>query len=163
VFILDLKNENHKQVYDTAIKFLTRREHTKKEISLKLIRKYPQQDELIDSITNFLTEKDYLSESRFAEMIFRARTNQLYGFNRVFFELKEKGLEDNLINEIISPKDSIWRENIALLIKKKTQNILISDIDRKQKNKLIKFLMGKGYNYELVKSELNIYIKNNSV
>ena len=68
-------------------------------------------------------------------------------------ELRQKGIKDSVITEAIEEADIDEISGIKRLIEKKTGGDL--DMDKKEKKRLIDFLMRRGYSYGRIKEAIN--------
>ncbi len=137
--------------YQYCIKLLARREYSRYELQQKL----SQQDfdkSIIDKCLDYLLEENYQSDERFTEMYCRTRISQRYGKLKIAYELKQKGINEYLINDNISKYEDTYLENAIHLIKRKatTNNIKKFFSDFSLKSKITRFLVGKGYDYDTI-------------
>ena len=72
--------------------FLSRREHSAKEIFQKLSYRVESQDMLLQAIDD-LIEDGLLSDERFAESYFQSRKNKGFGPLRIKNELSQRGIK----------------------------------------------------------------------
>ena len=75
--------------------FLSRREHSSREILNKMSNRVESKEMLLDSIKE-LVDDGLLSDERFAESYFQSRKNKGYGPLRIRNELKQRGIGDQL-------------------------------------------------------------------
>lgn len=125
----------------SAMNYLAMREHSAKELAIKLSKKF----ECTDWINNELEKlkNDGLqSDQRFAEAYVNMRLRQGKGALVIRLELKEKGIADALINEYISMQTD-WNLLALQAYKKKFGNKLITDL--KEKSRRIRFLTARGF------------------
>jgi len=127
-----------KTVYQAALRILARREHSTLELIQKLQHKNFDQNK-INEVIEFLEQKNYLSNSRFAENYARMRANKGYGSLRIQAELKQRGISNDIINSVALHD----RQNIEKIYHKKFGTAPIRN-DR-DKVKRINFLRYKGY------------------
>lgn len=145
---MDSLKPEFKAAYQAAIQSLSRREYSAKELGDKL-RQQGHDSKLVSELLTELANKDYQSDKRYCEMLVRTRARQHYGPTKIAYELKQKGVAENLINIELSKYEDDWPQIIAELIAKKQRGSKTFTDD-----KLIKFLMSKGFNYGLVKKVL---------
>ncbi len=142
-------DKSYQAAYRAAIQCLSRREFSGKELTEKLLQQ-GHAPELINDLLAALKAKDYQSDSRYCEMFVRTRMRQYYGPIKIAYELKQKGLSSHLINNELSKHDDDWLQLIAELIDKKQRSSKPIATD-----KLIKFLLTKGFDYSLIKQALS--------
>lgn len=140
-------------VRESALRYLSRRLHSVKELRLKLIRKKFEQ-EFIDKIINELIEKGFLNDFQFASE-FAEHKSREWGKEKLKSELIRKGIGREIIDQILL--NNLSEENDYINAKKlaaKKYKILSgrkSD-DKKIREKVFSFLIYKGYDYELSKN-----------
>jgi len=137
------KVQTHKELYQFALRYLAQREHSTSELISKLKTK-TDQAEFIPEVIAELTQKNYLSDARFAESYSRMRAARGYGKLRIQAELKERG--------IVDPRWSLPR-TIKKVREKKFGAALPSDI--KEKSKQARFLQNRGFSFDEIKRVLN--------
>ncbi|MFN4074580.1 MAG: regulatory protein RecX [Cloacibacterium sp.] len=122
------------------------RSHQEVEQKLKEFLLIPEAKE---EIILYLIKENYLNEERFARSYTRGKFYiKKWGKNKIKQQLRLKGISDKLIAKSFSEIDERdYQDTIRDFIEKllPTYNGL-KDYQRKQK--LIKFLMSKGYEYE---------------
>ena len=96
-----------KETYESALRSLSRREHSTLELARKLRAKgFPP--EHISQALHELTSQGYLSDIRFTENYARYRLNSGWGPVMIVQELLEKGLSSTLIEEQMSVLQEHW-------------------------------------------------------
>ncbi len=93
--------------YGKALGLLARREHSQRELEVKLSRGGYARDETAVAIAS-LSDSEYQSDSRFAELLARSRAANGYGPRRIFAELKSHGVTDAEIGAAINAADCDW-------------------------------------------------------
>ena len=86
---------------------LARREHSGAELRVKLAAKGFPADIINDALSD-LYRSGWLSDERFVEAFLRVRSERGYGPVRIRAELKERGIDDELIAMHLDPRDSSW-------------------------------------------------------
>ncbi|MDQ7816000.1 MAG: regulatory protein RecX [Melioribacteraceae bacterium] len=145
------------KIKNQAFRFLSLRNHSSHELKLKLIKKkYPR--ELIDDAINQLREKDFINDREFAKQYIEEKVNKKRsGFYKLKAELNKKGIERELIEELLSGLDSkISLDNAFNLAKKKYDQLIQKKNDhRKLKQKIFSFLASKGFETDIILSVLD--------
>ena len=90
-----------------ALTMLARREHSGAELRVKLAAKGFPADIINDALSD-LYRSGWLSDERFVEAFLRVRSERGYGPVRIRAELKERGIDDELIAMHLDPRDSSW-------------------------------------------------------
>lgn len=133
-----------RRAFNAGADIISRREHSEKELSLKLSRKF--EPEFVEEAVRRLKEIGLLDDSRFA----RLYATELYekkgmGKRRILFELSAKGIDRNLaadtLDEII-PDDEDNIQRIVDILEKKYYNI---GNDEKQRRRAWSALERMGY------------------
>ena len=122
------------------------RSHQEVEQKLKEFLLIPEAKE---EIILYLIKENYLNEERFAKSFTRGKFYiKKWGKNKIKQQLRIKGISDKLIVKSFSEIDERdYQDTIRDFIEKLLPTYKgLKDYQRKQK--LIKFLMSKGYEYE---------------
>ena len=128
-----------------AFALLTRKEYAKAELIEKLSLYAQDRDEVL-ALVEELSERQYQSDQRVAEMVLSSQIRKGKGPNRIKQALKHKQLDSNLILEDIQDVD--WFEQ-AYQLKVKKFGIQIEK-DPKQKAKQIRFLQYRGCDMNVI-------------
>ena len=123
--------------------FLSRREHSAKEIFQKLSYRVESHDMLQQAIDD-LVEDGLLSDERFAESYFQSRKNKGFGPLRIKNELSQRGIKESIFDSI--QKDTDWTACALEALKKKTNGKDL--METKEILKLKKFLNYRGYEFQ---------------
>ena len=137
-----MKLDDPKSIRIKIMDFLSRREHSKKEIYHKLSHRVSSL-ELLEIEIEKLIQEGLLDNRRFAEQYVHSRENRGLGPIRIEKELRERGIERTIIEELLSEKNWIELAKKALL--KKTRKSLPRE--KEQILKLKKFLNYRGFSY----------------
>lgn len=127
-----------------ALNLLARREHSRAELRAKLLAEAEPAE--IDQLLDYLEEKQWLSDERFAEAWIRQRGLK-YGRQRLRYELQQKGVAAELITESLdryledelTQARSVWEKKYG---KKATSY--------EEKAKQIRFLQYRGYGWDII-------------
>jgi regulatory protein len=141
-----------KSIYERAIAYLARREHSSSELRLKLVKVGFESTD-IDDVLKKLSENNLQSDSRFAENYLRYRSNRGYGFHRIRQELKEKGVSTDIISEALEQAEIDWF-TLAIEVRCKRFGENIPD-DYKDRAKQQRFLQYRGFSHEQINESFN--------
>ena len=72
-----MNDDAYKAIYNKALDIISRREHSQKELSDKLITKF-NTPELVDSVIHGLLEKNLLNDYRYSESYVVAREKKRF-------------------------------------------------------------------------------------
>ena len=132
-----------------ALYILAQRDHSAKELYDKLIKNYPP--ELCTLTVEAMRDFGYIDEEKYAGKLFKSYMNKGWGKSKIRFELKRKGLPEDLIalcEEEYDDEDYI--EEIKELINKKYINKLdFSDYSSVQR--VTAALARRGFSFEDIK------------
>jgi len=151
VKVLDLAAAKQK-----AYRLLSMRPHSEKELEKKLREKgFPAV--VIKEALEKLHDLKYLNDASFA--IGWARNlavNKLWGDRKIFVNLREKGVEAELISAAVEEarREISEEEAIAFLIKKKASRKKLDILDLKEKKRIFQSLMGRGFPPGLILKKL---------
>ena len=154
------KSENLSKCKESALRTIERSYKTEKEIRDKLLAK-EFDIETVDSTINFLIEYGFIDDSKFVSMYIKDRI-RTQGRNKIRYSLISKGVNKLLIEEAFSTLDrDDEMERAIILCEKKYLNISKrEDDDFKIKNKLTRYLLGRGYDYDMTREVIKeVFIK----
>lgn len=124
-----------------ALDALSRREHSRFELTKKLLAKEFPQD-LIEVELTRLVELGYLSDARFTEVFIRSRTNRGCGPLRIIQELRQRGIGAELL-ESVDARDPEWQRLANTLRCKRFGEALPHS--QKEKAAQLRFLLYRGF------------------
>lgn len=142
-----------RKAYAQALRFLTLRAHSADELYKKLIKKH------MPECASFAVEKcrelGFIDDENFAaNYANELAVNKKYGIARIKNELFAKGIDREIIENVIKAIDIDYSQCIIEIIEKKYYNCLN---DEKGRQKMIAGLMRLGHNYSDIKSALANY------
>jgi regulatory protein len=137
----------------SAIRLLAIREHSCRELALKL-RKRGFADFVISATTNELQQSGLLDDARFAEAYVRIRLQRLFGPIRIRAELRNKGVSDADLAPALSAYDGDWDQAASRWVARRGDDIN----DRKNKAKVYRSLVNRGFSHEQAMKALNSFI-----
>ena len=142
-------NIGARRAYNKAVDLLSRRDHSRKELLDKL-RQKGYGEYAVEAIEK-LADYGYIDDRRFAR-IFAEELIRLksYGKKRVEQELYRKGVERDIICEVISECD-FPSEKLAEIIERKYSRYLN---DEKGVNKTVNALLRLGYTYTEIRDAI---------
>lgn len=125
-----------------AMNLLSQREHSKFELRKKLIIKGFTDNEITEVLKN-LEEQGLQSDLRFVESYVSMRCKRNFGPMRINVELRERGIDQDLGEKILSKYDSSWNELAEKARCKKFGNEIPKDLS--DRTKQIRYLYYKGF------------------
>jgi regulatory protein len=131
----------------TAVRLLTTREHSRKELLGKLAaRGYAH--EQIEPVLEALSRQGLQSDTRFAEGFIEGRMRKGSGPLRIRAELRERGIQEGLIDTCLGSYAGQWREEIRRVHDSKYGAAPAKD--RKELARRARFLEYRGFPGELI-------------
>ena len=135
------------EIEQTAIRLLTAREHSRRELLAKLAARGYAEEE-IRRVLDELAEKGLQSDERFAQSFIESRVRKGYGPLRIRAELHERGLDDGLIADQLEAFDLDWSELLRRVHDQKYGAELATD--RKEMARRARFLEYRGFPGDLI-------------
>ena len=135
-----------------AFRLLTLRAHSEKELRAKL-RVGGYTADVIEAVVRRCQELGYLNDELFARQRARAlAVNRLAGDRRIAFDLREKGVDAELIEHAIAQvRGELGEEDaVARLLRKKIRERPVASLSEREKASLARSLMGKGFPTSLI-------------
>jgi regulatory protein len=132
----------------TAIGFLAQREHSRHELGAKLGRRFAD-SEAIALQLDALAAAGLQSDRRFCEVFVRTRTRQGQGPQRIGRELKQRGIDEALLREMLWEADIDWLASLQELYRRKFEGRPIGD--PKERAKRMRFLQYRGFDFDLIR------------
>lgn len=143
-----MSTESLQTIRDSALNFLSIREHARAELRQKLLNK-KYSPNAVDQVLTQLQIDDLLSETRFTESFIRSRRNKGYGPIRIRYELQQHGIVAPMLDELLDSHDPQWTR-VARRERQKKFSIS-PPLDLKQKAKQIRFLQYRGFSTTQIK------------
>ncbi len=141
-----------KEILHKAIDLLSRREHSVKELCEKLQSKAYLLDD-ISPVIHYLQEKNYQSDTRYAESYYRTRVNKGYGWRYISSALIQKGVSHAIIAQLKDNEEFDWYHQAELAYNKRFGERPI--VDNKDKAKRIRFMQSRGFSTDQILAVLN--------
>jgi regulatory protein len=122
----------------------------------KKLREFFLIPEARDEILLGLMQEKFLDEERFAKSFVRGKFRiKHWGRKKIVQELKKRNISEYLIRKGLEEIDEgEYFTTMETLLRKKKESIKAKS-DYEIQNKLISFMMNKGYEYELIKEVIN--------
>ena len=143
-----MNNDAYKAIYNKALDIISRREHSKKELTDKLAKKYDI-PELVDSVIYGLLEKNLLNDYRYSESYVVARKRKGFGPKKIGYELISRGVNENTVSEVIDAEGG-WNDAALKAFNKKFKAGIGKDFKEQTKQKI--FLQNRGFSFEEIDS-----------
>ncbi len=134
-----------------ALGLLTRREHSRVELTRKLTSRGVEPNDaraVIDKLAN----AGWQDDARFAELLVRSRANTGYGPVRIRAELATHALPAETIAAALERFEFEWSDNASDLLRRRHPAALSGD--RKAQCKAADFLLRRGFGMDQVRAAL---------
>jgi regulatory protein len=134
-----LKNDN--EIWQCSLHIIGRRSHSEHELQQKLhFKKYSY--DAIENVIFRLKEYGYINDKNLAENLFNKyfQANK-YSLKQILYKLKQRGLPDAIIHNLIDDHDDIEEWQSALKIVK----VHFKTLDNTAKEKIYRYLATKGF------------------
>lgn len=129
-----------------AFDYLARREHSRKELLNKLSRRFDDKDGLSE-VLDLICNEGLQSDERFAESFVHARVNRGQGPIKIAYELRQKGVSEQLSSDALAEYDDEWIGRARDLLEKKFGPDKPSDLKEKQRRQ--RFVQQRGFSSEI--------------
>ncbi|KXG43459.1 RecX family transcriptional regulator [Tepidibacillus infernus] len=154
LFIKILEEEEKNKIRQKALKYLSYRHRTEKQVKQHLLEQ-GYEFELVLHVIRQLEEQEWINDKQYANQFVEQRIRlKPRGKKLIALELKSKGLNDEDIEESLNQIDDEKEYQLALqLAKKKVHQYLHLEWHQVQK-KLAFFLQRKGFSYPIINQVL---------
>lgn len=136
-----------------SVGYLSRRDHTEKELRQKLTTKGYCIEDIEEAIV-FCQGHNWLDDARYAAMIMRNGVAKGWGALRIEQEMQQKGIHDTIINQTMTENEIDWYEHARDVALRKFGN---SEVDSpKDKARRFRFMQSRGFDFDQTKYALDI-------
>lgn len=138
-----------------ALRYIERAMKTKKQVEDMLYKK-EMSEETVSRVIEFLKNYSFIDDKRYAESFIKQKLKES-GKNKIKYDLLKKGIDEELIKELLDKVSSEDESTVALALAEKKVRILgKSERDKgKLLGKVTKYLLSKGYTYDLINQVVN--------
>ena len=136
---------------NSALRILTRRDHSRHELVQKLkLRGFSRSD--IDDAVSACERFDYINDIRTAQVCVRQLKRKGYGKKRIKLELNKKGLKGSRIQGILENSVSLTdeQEGAEQILRKHMHRFEREREESKRRNKIYRFLHARGFAPEVI-------------
>ena len=148
-----------KEIKESCLRLLARREHSQKELLNKLLVKGLDKDDIL-AVIDELAQQGWQSDSRYAESYTRHRIQKGYGPIFIAYELRKNGIDAVNFEDIMQKMADSWMELLEQVYIKKYGHDLL--LDRNEWAKRSRFLMQRGFSGTMISAlfdHLNIKLQ----
>ncbi len=148
--------KNDKQLADKIERYCAYQERCRQDVRIKL-KQIGADDSEIESLISRLEENGFINESRYAKAFARDKFNlHRWGKIKIGIALQGKNVPQKLIDESLAEiEDAEYRNELKVLLKKKGKELSDLENDFVRKNRLASYLIGKGFEPDIVWDLIN--------
>ncbi len=136
-----------RDAYHVAVNLLSRREHTQLELATKLKQKGFSESAITAAMT-LLHQHDLQSDQRYVEDLVRSRMLKGYGPMRIRHDCRQRGVDENLLNDYFASENFDWLHLARTTYSKKYQEN--QEIDHSEKAKRVRFMQSRGFPSDII-------------
>lgn len=150
-----VKDDNYIKGKTSALRYIERAMKTKKQVEDMLFKK-EMEEETVARVIEFLISYSFIDDKRYAECYMKQKLKES-GKNKIKYDLLKKGIDEDLIKDLLARVSYEDESSVALALAEKKARILgKSERDKgKLLGKLTKYLLSKGYTYDLINQVVN--------
>ena len=138
-------SETSQKIRLSAMNFLARREHSRRELIFKLRKRFTDSDEQIIEEVSRLRSEGLQSDYRMASEYVHFRSKKGLGPKKIKAELRLKGISDSMLDQIFSESGVDWRNILEKVINKKTSQDGFALDSLETKHRVNNFLQKRGF------------------
>ncbi|MGZ8193780.1 MAG: regulatory protein RecX [Methylosarcina sp.] len=150
-------DEVAKDIRETCLRLLARREHSRKELLDKLVIKGFNKDEVL-AVIDELALQGWQNDLRYAESYARYRIQKGYGPIRIAYELRQNGIDAVNLEDIVQKAAGSWMDLLEQVYIKKYKHD--TPMDRNEWAKRSRFLLHRGFSIEMISALYASVFKN---
>lgn len=145
------REKNLQQALGAAIKLLNRRIHTVEELKSRLLKQDVSEDILPDVIAECLRRK-YLNDETAGKYYFNELQRKSYGPRYIRQYMKQKGIENDLIEEIFGQYVEEYDESDTArkAYYKKSKMLGQNENPQKRREKIQRYLFSRGFSMSVI-------------
>ena len=150
--------DNPRQAFNSALRILTGRDHSKYELGLKLRQRGFEPQEIEKALSKCI-QLDYVNDERTARVYIRQLIRKGYGKKRMRQEMNQKGLRGRQIQRILAEavSESDEFESMERVLKKHINRFERESDPKKRKEKMYRFLYARGFSQDAIRKIMKKY------
>lgn len=145
-------SEQLSEIRKAAMDLLARREHSQRELRVKLARKFDDERQIAQAL-EALEEEGLQSDRRYAEAYLRGRAARGYGPVRIRREMADRGLSDRDIQTAFNLNEINWLDNLQQVVERKYG--AAPAVDFQEKSRRARFLQYRGFTPDHIREVLD--------
>ncbi|MSS76125.1 MAG: regulatory protein RecX [Methyloglobulus sp.] len=136
-----------KNIKKDCLRLLTRRDHSRKEIQLKMAVKDYESSQ-VSAVIDDLAQQGWQDDTRYAESYARMRSHKGFGPIRIAYELQQQGIEAHTVDKVLQATSDNWLNLMEQVYNKKYPGPLAMDSNERAKR--IRFLLHRGFSSAII-------------
>ncbi|WAK00766.1 regulatory protein RecX [Methylobacter sp. YRD-M1] len=145
-------NEVYKDIKETCLRLLARRDHSRKELLNKLTGKGFDREDVL-AVIDELAQQGWQDDQRYAQNYARYRMQKGYGPVRIEYELRQNAIDEIDLDAVLQAFDSSWVDLLEQVYNKKYDHK--KNLDRNEWAKRSRFLLHRGFTGEMISALLD--------
>lgn len=133
---------SHDALRGRALALLTRRDHSRQELSRKLLDQGGQAD-IVEAVLDELRERGLQCDTRFAELFVRSRAERGSGPRSIMADLRGRGIEAELVEQALLASTYDWQEQANTLRQRRFGRAVPEEM--REKARQLRFLQYRGF------------------
>jgi len=139
----------HDQIWESAMRKLEIRSHSKYELLAKLYEKFPNDRGTILKVIEEMEKVQLLNDRRFAEEYVHHLIQKPIGRFKILMETRKKGLDEQLVEQILENEG--WNEDEAIKEAYEQKNRILGEKDKRKRDaKIANFLKNRGFSNSVI-------------
>ena len=133
---------SHDALRGRALAMLARRDHSRLELSRKLLEQGGATD-LVEAVLHELAERGLQSDARFAEVFVRSRAERGCGPRTIMADLRGRGVDGELAEQALEASGYDWQQQASALRERRFGRAV--PVDMREKARQLRFLQYRGF------------------
>ncbi|MDE7098234.1 MAG: RecX family transcriptional regulator [Ruminococcus sp.] len=151
---------NFRRAYEYSLYCLDYRDYSAEELYQKILKTYKNEKLCLDVIRK-LARANIINDRRYAEKLaVKLVESRKYGYRRAKREIIQKGITEDIAEEMLDRYNNIYHENLMEMLEKKHGRFLTDRTDRKSIEKVKNALVRYGYSFYEINSAVREYFEN---
>ena len=148
---------NFRRAYEYSLYCLDYRDYSAEELYQKILKTYKNGKLCLDVIRK-LARANIINDRRYAEKLaVKLVESRKYGYRRAKREIIQKGITEDIAEEMLDRYNNIYHENLMEMLEKKHSRFLIDRTYRKSIEKVKNALVRYVYSFDEIKSDVRDY------
>ncbi|EQC1412974.1 regulatory protein RecX [Providencia rettgeri] len=140
------------ELYHHAVTLLARKDYATGEMR-RMLNSLANEPVDVDTVILKLKEYNYLNDERIAENLLSRLLKKQYGLTRIRLEIRQKGIESDVIENVLNSLDIDWFEMASESRIKKFGEAI--PIEPKEKARQIRYLQSRGFSMDMIMESLS--------